>query len=51
MLDAVAKLAQNILWNVLGVLGHEIDPYALGPDQTRNLFHFIYQGFGRIIEQ
>ena len=51
MLNTVAQLAQHIFGHVSGVLGHEIDPHALGTDQPRHLFHLVDQGLGRIVKQ
>jgi hypothetical protein len=51
MLHAIAKLAQDILGHIGGVLRHEINTHPLGPDQARHLFDLIDQGLGRIIKQ
>ena len=51
MLHPVAQLAQNGFRHIGGVLGDEINPHPLGPDQPRHLFHLGNQGFGGIGEQ
>ena len=51
VLDAIAKLSQNILWNVARALGDEIDANPLGADQPRHLFHLVDQGLGRVVKQ
>ena len=37
--------------SVVGVLGDEIDPDPLGPDQPRHLFDLVHQRLGGVIEQ
>ena len=51
MLHPVAELAGNFLGDVDRVLGNEIDPHALRPDQAHDLLDLVLQGLGRIVEQ
>ena len=51
MLDTVAQLAKDIFGYIGGVLRDEIHPHPFGADQTRHLFHLIYQRFGGVIKQ
>ena len=45
VLDAITKLAKNILWNVGMVLGDTIYADALGRDKPDNLFNFVHPNF------
>ena len=51
VLDAVAELAKDILGNVRRVLGDEVNPYTLRPDEARDLLDLVDQRLWGILEQ
>ena len=51
MLHAVAQLAEDHIGHIRRVLGNEIDPNPLGPDQPRHLLDLRDQRAGRVGEQ
>ena len=51
MLHPVAQLPKDILRHIRRVLGDEIDPHPLRPDQPRHLLHLGHQRLGRIVKQ
>ena len=46
MLHTVAKLAQNILWHIGGVLSDEVHTNAFGPNQTVTCSTLLTNTFG-----
>ena len=51
MLNTSAELRQDFFRNVERVLGHEVDPDALGTDQAHDLLDLVEQRLGRLIEK
>ena len=51
VLDLVAQLAQDVVGNVGGGLGDEVDAHPLGADQAHHLFDLLEQGLGGVVEE
>ena len=51
MLNLIAQLCQNIVRDVSGVLGDEVDAHALGADELDNLLYLLQQMLGNPLEQ
>ena len=51
MLDAVTKLAQDVLRDVRGALGDEVDAHALGADEADNLLNLVREGLGSAFKE
>ena len=50
LLYTVAKLSENVLWDVRRTLGDEVDTHALRTYQTDDLLNLVEQGFRGISE-
>src|SRR5262245_31938652 len=51
VLNPVPQLAQNFVWNIIGILGAEIHAYTLRPDESNNLVDASQQREGSVTEQ
>ena len=51
MLHAVTQLTKDVLRNIGGALGDEVDTDTLGAYQSYHLLYLIHQRLGRIVKQ
>ena len=50
-MNAIAQLAEHIIRNIGGILGHKIHADPLGPDQAGDLFDLVDQCLWRAVKQ
>ena len=51
MLNPIAQLPQDCVWDIQWVLGYKINANSFGTHQTHHQFNPIDQSFGRFVEQ